>query len=74
MRLVTSATIAVMSRSVKEENRGIVSGPVVRPTDETPTRCFTNGYLRIQHDRGQCNGIGMKALLTSICLLDFVIL
>jgi len=36
-----------------------VSGPVVRPTDETPTRCFTNGYLRIQHERGRCNGIGM---------------
>jgi len=36
-----------------------VSGPVVRPTDETRTRCFTNGYLRIQHDCGQCNGIGM---------------
>jgi len=37
----------------------LVSGPVVRPTDETPTPCFTNGYLRIQHDRGRCNGIGM---------------
>jgi len=28
-----------------------VSGPVVRPTDEIPTRCFTNGYLRIQQQR-----------------------
>jgi len=36
-----------------------VSGPVVRPTDETHTRCFTNGYLRIQHDGRRCNGIGM---------------
>jgi len=36
-----------------------VSGPVVRPTDETRARCFTNGYLRIQHDHRQCNGIEM---------------
>jgi len=36
-----------------------VSGPVVRPTDETRARCFTNGYLRIQHDHGRCNGIEM---------------
>jgi len=36
-----------------------VSGPVVRPTDETHTRCITNGYLRMKHDRGRCNGIGM---------------
>jgi len=37
----------------------LVSGPVVRHTDETRARCFTNGYLRIQHDLRQCNGIGM---------------
>jgi len=36
-----------------------VSGPVVQPTDETHARCITNGYLRMKHDRGQCNGIGM---------------
>jgi len=36
-----------------------VSGPVVRPTDETHARCITNGYLRMKHDRGRCNGIGM---------------
>jgi len=36
-----------------------VSGPVVRPADETHARCITNGYLRIRHDRGRCNGIGM---------------
>jgi len=36
-----------------------VSGPVVRPTDETHTRCDTNGYLRIIHDRGRCSGIEM---------------
>jgi len=36
-----------------------VSGPVVRPTDETRARCFTNGYLRIQHDHRRCNGIEM---------------
>jgi len=36
-----------------------VSGPVVRPTDETHTRCITNSYLRMKHDRGRCNGIGM---------------
>jgi len=36
-----------------------VSGPVVRPTDETHRRCDTNGYLRITHDRGRCNGIEM---------------
>jgi len=37
----------------------IVSGPVVRPTDETHARCFTNGYLRIQHDHRRCNGTEM---------------
>jgi len=36
-----------------------VSGPVVRPADETHTRCITNGYLRMKHDRERCNGIGM---------------
>jgi len=36
-----------------------VSGPVVRPTDETRARCFMNGYLRIQHDHRRCNGIEM---------------
>jgi len=36
-----------------------VSGPVVRPTDEARARCFTNGYLRIQHDHRRCNGIEM---------------
>jgi len=36
-----------------------VSGPVVRPTDETHTCCDMNGYLRITHDRGRCNGIEM---------------
>jgi len=36
-----------------------VSGPVVRPTDETRARCFTNGYLRIQHDHRRCKGIEM---------------
>ena len=36
-----------------------VSGPVVRHTDETRARCFTNGYLRIQHDHRRCNGIEM---------------
>jgi len=36
-----------------------VSGPVVRPTDETRARCFTNGYLRIRHDLRRCNGIEM---------------
>jgi len=29
-----------------------VSGPVVQPTDKTHTRCITNGYLRMKHDRG----------------------
>jgi len=45
--------------TLKATPKVVVSGPVVRPMDETPTRCFTNGYLRIQHDRGRCNGIGM---------------
>jgi len=36
-----------------------VSGPVVRHTDKTRACCFTNGYLRIQHDLGRCNGIEM---------------
>jgi len=36
-----------------------VSGPVVRPTVETHTRFITNGYLRMKHGRGQCNGIEM---------------
>jgi len=36
-----------------------VSGPVVRPTDETHTRCITNGYLQMKHDCERCNGIGM---------------
>jgi len=32
-------------------NHGVsVSGPVVRPTDETRARCVTNGYLLIQHN------------------------
>jgi len=41
-----------------------VSGPVVRPTDETRARCFTNGYLRIQHDHKRCNGIEMISSLS----------
>jgi len=36
-----------------------VSGPVVRHMDKTHTRYDTNGYLRITHDRGRCNGIEM---------------
>jgi len=36
-----------------------VSGPVVRPADETHTRCTTNGHLRMKHDCGRCNGIGV---------------
>jgi len=43
----------------KDTPAATVSGPVVRPTDETRARCFTNGYLRIQHDHGRCNGIEM---------------
>jgi len=34
-----------------------VSGPVVLPTVETHERFITNGYLRMKHGRGQCNGI-----------------
>jgi len=53
-----------------------VSGPVVRPTDETHTRCDTNGYLRITHDRGQCNGIEMisRDLLNKSSLFRYFIL
>jgi len=36
-----------------------VSGPVVRPMDETHTCYITNSYLRMKHNRGRCNGIGM---------------
>jgi len=46
-------------QKILRELRENVSGPVVRPTDETHTRCDTNGYLRITHDRGRCNGIEM---------------
>ena len=45
--------------SLKMVEGAFVSGPVVRHTDETRARCFTNGYLRIQHDLGRCNGIEM---------------
>jgi len=36
-----------------------VSGPVVQLTDEAHTRSIMNGNLRIKHDRGRCNDIGM---------------
>jgi len=42
-----------------QEEEEAVSGPVVRPADETRARCFTNGCLRIQHDLRRCNGIEM---------------
>jgi len=48
-----------VSKTPPNTNDEGVNGPVVQPTDETHTRCFTNGYLRIQRDRGRCNGIGM---------------
>jgi len=47
------------SSRAKFYNMTNVSRPVVRPTDETHTRCDTNGYLQITHDRGRCNGIEM---------------
>jgi len=52
---------ALVERSSWDHPNAVVavSGPVVRPTDETHARCFMNGYLRIQNDRGLCNGIGM---------------
>jgi len=36
-----------------------VSGPVVRPADEPLARCITNGCLRMKHNCGRRNGIGM---------------
>jgi len=36
-----------------------VSGPVVQPRVETHTRFIMNGYLRMKHGRGRCNGIEM---------------
>jgi len=44
---------------MKSQTGATVSGPVVRPTDETRARCFTNGYPRIRHDLRRCNGIEM---------------
>jgi len=54
----------------------VVSGPVVRPTDETHACCITNGYLRMKHDRRRCNGIGMisRGLLNKSSLFQYFIL
>jgi len=46
-------------RSVVFASGEAVSGPVVRPADGTHARFITNGYLRMKHGRGQCNGIEM---------------
>jgi len=51
--------MASRKKVVFRDDGTIVSGPVVLPTDETHTRCNTNGYLRITHDCGRCNGIEM---------------
>jgi len=47
-----------MQHEIKDRQRDevecrpvLVSGPVLRPKDETHARCFTNRCLRIQHDR-----------------------
>jgi len=47
-----------LMRSVFASGEG-VSGPVVGPTVKTHTRFITNGYLRMKHGRGRCNGIEM---------------
>jgi len=47
-----------LMRSVFASGEG-VSGPVVRPRVKTHARFITNGYLRMKHGHGRCNGIEM---------------
>jgi len=53
-----------------------VSGRVVQPTDGTHARFITNGYLRMKHGRGRCNGIEMisRGLLNKSSLFRYFIL
>jgi len=68
--------IGTFGHAPKHMGGVFVSGSVVRPTDETHTRCITNNYLRMKHDRGRCNDIGIisRSSLNKSSLFRYFIL